>query len=75
MGLFWRVHGWVSHREMQHVCRLGFSPKKAAAVAGDMGGLSSLFLKRKKRRTFALYLMARLVQARTRARRTTTGFT
>ena len=42
--------------------RLGFSPKKAAAVAGAMGGLSSLFLKRKKRRTFALYLMARLAQ-------------
>jgi len=41
----------------------GVTPKKAAVVAGCVGGLSSLFLKQNKRRTLAMYLMARLAQS------------
>ena len=63
LGLFLGSFTGGYHIVRCNMCnRLGFSPKKAAAVAGTLGGLSSLFLKRKKRRTFALYLMARLAQ-------------
>jgi hypothetical protein len=41
----------------------GFTPKKAALAAGCASGLSSMFLKKNKRRTLALYLMARLAQS------------
>ena len=43
--------------------KLGFTPRKAALAAGCASGLSSVFLKKNKRRTLATYLMARLAQA------------
>ena len=49
LGLFLGAFTGGYHIVRCNMCnRLGFSPKKAAAVAGAMGGLSSLFLKRKK---------------------------
>ena len=40
-----------------------FTPETAASIAGGMAGLSVFFLKKKYRRAFALYLMAKLAQA------------
>ena len=45
LGLFLGAFTGGYHIVRCNMCnRLGFSPKKAAAVAGAMGGLSSLFL-------------------------------
>lgn len=64
LGMFLGTFTGGYHLVRCQLCnKLGFDPKSAAMVAGCAGGVSSVFLKKNKRRTFATYLLARLAQS------------
>ena len=64
LGMFLGAFTGGYHFVRCQLCnRAGFSPERAALAAGGVAGLSSAFLKKSKRRTWALYLMARLAQS------------
>ena len=64
IGLFMGGFTGSYHATRCALCNTtGMQPRRAAAIAGGLSGLSILFLKRSKRRTLALYLMARLAQS------------